>query len=191
MRYNIDSEAGEVRLINDFNKRKSGAYDFVYNLYFNHLYAFSRRLFYDTEVDVTDLIHDIFVSLLENRETNFNTLIHLKGYLFLSIRNSHKRYILRKSTAARYNQSVSSEPDYLTSQMVEIEVISQVSMMINTLPEQCAEVLSLFVQGYDIKEIAEKLGKSHSTVYNQKNRGIEILKERFKNSPIIAIILSL
>ncbi len=49
-----------------------------------------------------------------------------------------------------------------------------------TLPAACAKVLRFHIEGWDVKEIAQKLGKSQSTVYTQKQKAIDVLKSKLK-----------
>ena len=42
------------------------------------------------------------------------------------------------------------------------------------------KILKLYLEGWDIKDIAEKLGKSPSTIYTQRQEIIMILKKLMK-----------
>ncbi len=66
--------------------------------------------------------------------------------------------------------------DYYMIQIAESEVYSWVSEAINLLPSDCAESFRMFIEGYDIKEIAKKLDKPLSTIYSQRTKAISIIK---------------
>lgn len=176
--FNILSEKSQEKLIESFNLRDEDAYAYVYTLYYDNLYYFASNLYGGTEVDSSDLVHDIFLSLWENKKTDFCSLPHIKSYLFLSVRNRYRKYWEHKKHIDKYVLRAMNDDSYFISEMVEVEVISRLSMMIDILPTECAKVLKLYVEGMDIKEIAELLGKSSSTVYNQKNEAIAILKKK-------------
>lgn len=189
--FNIESEKSQKNLVPLFNTRDEDAYVFVYELYYPQLYLFANKLYAETEVDAADVIHDVFTYIWSNKSTKFNSLAHIKGYLFLSIRNSYRTYIDHRKYIDTYNSEILKDDDYVVSQMIEIDVVSKLSLMLDILPEECAKVMRLYLEGMEMKDISKTLGKSLSTVYNQKTEAISILKKKFPKellSVLIAIL---
>lgn len=56
------------------------------------------------------------------------------------------------------------------------------------LPENCAQVLNLYLSGYEMEEIACKLNLSLQTVYNTKSMAIRLLKEKFGKTKSIGLL---
>lgn len=189
-KFNINSEASQGILVKAFNRRDKSAYAFIFTLYYDHLYHFSAKLYQNTDLDAADLIQDIFLGVWENKKNDFCSLAHIKNYLFLSVRNHFRKYLEHKKSVDKYTQSLLQDSDYLISEMVEIEVISKLSLLVDTLPEECGKVLKLYMEGEEMKEIAQRLDKSLSTIYNQKTEAISILKRKLSKD-FFSLILSI
>jgi DNA-directed RNA polymerase specialized sigma24 family protein len=52
------------------------------------------------------------------------------------------------------------------------------------LPAECAKIFRLHIEEWEVKEIADRLGKAPSTVYAQKQKAITILKRKLRNLDI-------
>lgn len=170
-------------LLLEFNERKDIAFSKIYVRIFDELHHFAHRLFFATSVDAEDLIQDIFVNVWSNRKMTFVSIEHVKNYIYSCIKNKHKDFLRHKLRKDKYEEVIKSIGDYHFSQMVENEMISLLNMAENVLTAECSKVLQLYVEGYDIKEIATKLGKSQNTVYHQRTEAITTLKKYlFKNN---------
>lgn len=178
----------EDKLIFLFNKRDEKSYEYVYNLFYDELYYFASRLYVRTEVVPADVIQDVFLSIWGNKDTKFQSIENIKNYLFLSLRNRYIKYWEHKKHVDKYAYSISNDSDYFTSEMIEVEVISKLSLMINTLPSECAKVFRLYLEGYDTKDIADKLGKAPSTIYNQRKEAISIIRKKFPNELLMVAL---
>lgn len=187
--YNISTPEGVDLLLYDFNRRDEYAYSFVYTLFYDELHYFSAKVYKDTEIVASDLIQDIFMKVWERKQTTFNTLIHIKGYMYISIRNSFREYLSHKKQIEKYTDVLKNGDDIYSSNIIETETILQLSNAIDLLPSECSKVLRLYLEGFDTKTIAIKLNKSVRTVYNQKNEAINILKIKFSNK-ILSLIIS-
>lgn len=56
------------------------------------------------------------------------------------------------------------------------------------LPENCAQVMNLYLSGYEMEEIAGQLNLSLQTVYNTKSMAIRLLKEKFGKTNFINLL---
>lgn len=187
-KFDISNELSQKILVKAFNHRDKSAYAFIFTLYYDHLYHFSIKLYRNTDVDAADMIQDIFLSVWENKKNDFSSLLHIKNYLFLSIRNHFRKHLEHKKNIDKYTQSLMHDNDHLISEMVEVEVISKLSLLVDALPEECGKVLKLYMEGEEMKDIAQQLNKSLSTIYNQKTEAISILKRKFPKDFFLLII---
>lgn len=185
-KFSVHNELSQQHLVERFNSKDSDAFTYMYSLFYDSIHMFSSSVYRNTNVDVSDIVQDIFISVWKS-STSFNSLSHIKGYLYLSVRNYYRKYIEHQKIVDRYVDDYSKNNDYFVTEMVEVEVISKLSLMVDTLPTESARVLKLYLDGLDIGEIAEKLNKSQSTIYNQKNEGINTLRKKI-NKNLISIL---
>lgn len=185
-----DYEDVEMRsLVEQVNRRDTCAFSVVYKMHYNSLYMYITEFFKGNNAEAFDIIQDVFMNIWDSK-TIFESMAHIKDYLFLSVRNhSIKKYNSSK-VKDKYNTHLLENPDYFISNMVEVEVVSLLHQMIDSaVTEECARVLRMYIEGKNIKEIATELGKKESTIYNQKNRGIEILKKKYSKSDLLPLLL--
>ena len=189
MNINENYEEAESILLLNFNNKIDSAFSEVYSLYYKELYYYTFSIFKDTTEDSEDIIQDIFINILENKKLKFKSLIKIKSYIMISIKNRYKMYYRHQKAINNY-LSENVDDKFFILQAVESEVVSLISEILNMLPEECARTLKLFLDGYNVKEIAEKLGKKESTIYNQKNSAISTLRTKLsKNQFMLLTIL--
>lgn len=165
-------------LLLKFNSRENNAFCTIYELIYDELFHFTRNIYRDTEIAASDVIHDVFIKLWESRNVKFDTISSIKGYIYVSIRNKFKDYISHNQCIGKFNNSLKLQDDYLISQIAESETLSIISEAVKLLPKECAEVFKLFIDGWEVKDIAQKLNKAQSTIYAQKQEAISILKQK-------------
>lgn len=176
-------------ILAQFNQRDSGTFGKVYKLYYNELLHFSSKLYKDTSLLPQDILQDLFLKLWVKKEVTFQSLEQIKGYMYISIRNSFREYLSHKTVEEKYQTAVKASDDYFMTCVVESEMLAELNRMPDLLPEECAKVLKLYLEGYKIKDIAVKLNKSQSTVYAQHQKGIEILKKLYGQKMIFLLTL--
>lgn len=175
-------------ILRRFNKRDSDAFGEMYSHVYKEIYYFSYRLFQNTLVDCKDAIQDVFLKIWENDNIEFESVQKLKSYLFVSINNRFKmHYNHLKVTSDAYMQ-LKYENDLLTIYATESEIFSLAPLILELLPEDCAESFKLYLDGYKIKEIAEKLNRPISTIYSQREKAIQILRKQLPIDKLLLII---
>lgn len=184
-----DTPIESTKMLLHFNKRESDMFGKVYELYYNELLHFSSKLYKDTNLFPQDILQDLFMKLWVKKEVTFESLEQIKGYMYISIRNSFREYLSHKQVEEKYQNMLKTSDDYFITQIVESEMLSELNRLPELLPAECAKVLKLYLEGYKIKDIAKKLNKSQSTVYTQHQRGIEILKKLYGQKLIFILTL--
>lgn len=172
-------------LLKKFNNRESLAFGEVYTLLYDELYYFTSRLYHETEIMADDVIHDTFVYIWEHSTQRFEGLENLKAYLFTSIKNRFHNYIVHQKIVKKFQY----ENGEFISDVVESETLSIINQAIGLLPQECAKVFKLHIDGWQVKDIAKELGKSESTVYAQKQEAISTLKRKLPKN--IYLLLSI
>ena len=168
-------------LLKKFNNRDSFAIGQVYNLLYNELFYFTAKIYIDTDIVASDVIHDVFIKLLETRSYNFQSIDNIKAYMFVAIKNKFRNHIDHRKTTSRYQNIVKGEARSFISEVVETETLSIITQALDALPAECAAVFKLHLDGWAVKDIASKLNKSESTVYAQKQSAISLLKKKLNS----------
>lgn len=138
-----------------------------------------------------------FIKIWEKHE-RFNEADSIKAYLYRIVRNDALKYLHKAKQQLASDREViylygnQNEKDHFNN-LVTAEISREVLNAINSLPAECSKVFRLmYIEGKTIKETAEALHLSPSTVKTQKKRGIEALRKSLNLSiAIIAIAVSI
>lgn len=178
----VDYDMNLSVLIDDFNRRDNHAFEYIFLHLYDALYRFGSKLYAGTEVVPDDVVQDVFMNVLNSRVT-FESMEHLKAYLYLSIKNSFRRYRSHQRHVDSYVKHVKGlSEDEMEAELVTSEVIAYLSSAIEILPGEYATVLKMYIEGFSPAEIAEQLGIALSTVYKRKDKAIEDLKKMLPSS---------
>lgn len=168
------------------------AYTEIYDRYKRLLYLFAFKRLGDRE-EVKDIIHEIFMSLWQNRE-QLNLTYTLTTYLHSSVRNKIVDIIAHKQVSARYIESFDtyrasgqSTTDYLVRQK---ELTALIEKEIEALPVKMRRVFELSRNNnYSRKQIAEELGLSEETVKSHMHHAMKILKAKLGPLLVLAFFV--
>lgn len=110
MASSIQNNRGEEEtvLLSNFNDRIEEDFGKVYSLFYNDLFYFAAKLYRNTEVEPRDAIQDVFLSLWQSKSLRFERLIDIKAYLFVSLRNNFRSFILHHKYVRFYHAYVQS-----------------------------------------------------------------------------------
>lgn len=169
-------------LLEQFNKREPVAFSEIYKLLHQELHYFASQLYRDNaSFAANDILHDIFVELWQKKHQKFETIGNIKAFMYVSIKNKFKSDVRHKRYIDKYNCELKLNKNSFISNIIETETLSILSQAIDLLPSECAKVFKMHIDGWDVKEIAQHLGKSQSTIYNQRHEAISILKKKLSN----------
>lgn len=182
------------------NNSKEAAIGFDYKIeevfqeYYAPLCYFVSRYIVD-ELVIEDLVQDLFATLLEKKQT-FNSSLHLKNFLYITLKNSCLNYLRKGNAKIRYeliNEQNSYIEESLIQNIIATEVYKELAEAVAQLPPKCRRVFEAsYFDGLDNMQVANKLGISIFTVKAQKVRGKKILKENLKDLfPVLAILFDI
>lgn len=161
------------------------AYDMLFRKYYSAMVLYADRMLKE-RADSEDVVVDLFYFLWNNR-TQLKEVKSEENYLYTLL---HHRIIdvLRNKKRMRFEElSESIAQESPEDAMFEVELYAQLNQAIEKLPQKCAEVLRLKMEGYEDREISEKLGIQYETVRSHTKRGIILIRKRF--GKIYSIIL--
>lgn len=187
---NLIQISNEPLLLKRFNNREEVAFTEIYQLYYYEFFILTLKLFNEGKEFSEDIVQDIFIGIWNNKNRCFDSIEGLKLYIYVSIKNKLRDHAKHKKHVEQYKKIIKSE-DLFTIEIAETEVYSVIVKSINLLPEECANVFKLHIDGWSVKEIAEKLQKTESTVYKQKTQAITILKNKLTKNQLIIITIML
>lgn len=144
------------------------------------LVLFTFRIVND-QAAAEDIVEDAFVVLWDKRKSLSN-IKSLKSYLYTIARNralywirQNKRHVQQCEISAYFNET--SERTALDN-LVYAETMAGIYAAMDRLPRQCKKVFILhYIEGKNMKEIAEELKITVGTVKTHKVRGIALMQK--------------
>ena len=179
-------------IIDSLRKGDPDALQTLLKHYYSALCLFAERLLGDSAA-AEDIVGESFIKLW-NKRNDFETAQNIKAFLYITVRNACLNYLKRlKRDSLRQKQLAyltNEKEEFVLNEMIRAEVLREIMLGINNLPEQCGKVLQLaYFSGLRNQQIAKLMNISVHTVKNQKARAIQLLKLRLKDSDLMALLL--
>jgi len=140
-----------------------------------------------------EIASNAFIKIWQRHE-QFSDALSIRKYLYRIVRNDSLKHLKKEKQSAAFNKEVfylyanENERDCFNN-LVWSEISRELLTAINSLPAECSKVFRLlYVEGKTIKEAADALNLSVSTVKTQKARGLASLR---KISNFILLLISL
>ncbi|MDM1294208.1 sigma-70 family RNA polymerase sigma factor [Sphingobacterium sp. N143] len=194
MKNKVNQEFSKQDFIESFREGKRTGLQFLYKTFYGPMCYFLEKMDLDKSI-IEEIVQDVFFKLWERR-LDFDYFESVRGFLYTSCRNAALNRIQQQTRsrqqADRYTAQVDLIDLPISHQIVYMETLREVHEAIETLPEQCRHVMfKLVVEDLSPQEVAVSLGITTSTVYNQKKRGIELLRKRLKPDQFFCLLLLL
>lgn len=183
----------DMELLSGLKRSERTAFNAIYEKYSAILYKTSFKRLADSDV-CNDIIHDIFLSLWENREkANIN---NLKAYLFQSLRYVIIDHISKKSKTEKLleNYLYLLQKDYIgTDHQVRSTLLEQlINEEVRRLPEKMRLVyLMSREQHLSHEEIAAKMGITTDTVRSHIKQALRRLRIHLGVTLLLLILITL
>ena len=180
----------EQEILRGVNQKDLKAWETLYASYYAALCSYA-----DGIVKVSDTAQEIVQDTLIriwNSDRTFPDIKELTWYLYRSTYNNALFHL--RTQASRQNilrKMVAEEvelPDEQFALTVREELIRQLYVYIEDLPEERKKILLMSIQGHSGNEFADLLGISINTVKTQKNRGFKYLREKLKDSVLLFLL---
>lgn len=178
----------EKELLKMLSSNHNEAYEYLYNNYYTPLVLFADHYISNQETS-HDLVQEVFIALLDVN-TKFENLLHLKSYLYNSLRNKCLNYLRHEKIKQNFlEDELYRSDEFFEQKTIEEDVYSILITAINTLSPQNKEVMLLALDGLSNKDIAERLKLSVETVKFYKKSSKKKITEYFSSPNTPAYIL--
>ncbi|MDL2319770.1 sigma-70 family RNA polymerase sigma factor [Alistipes sp. OttesenSCG-928-B03] len=157
--------------------------------------CFHARRYLAREEDVKDVVMDAFLAIW-NKELTFPNRLALRSFLYTAVHNASMNMIRHTSRQGLHHKRMAEQQrasyddeDYILDR-IEDEVMWRLLSAIEELPSECSRVFRMsYLEGRNIREVAEALGIAENTVRAQRARGKELLKKRLQDLyPLLALL---
>ena len=159
--------------------KKLSEYRSLFDSLYPPLCLFANKYLNDMDTS-KDIVQEVFIKIWEKQPafTNHNTT---RAYFYTTVKNYCLNYLKSKhyktiDKAATLDLAMQQSEDYFYSQIVSAEIYAILYKAIDTLPKKSAKVITLSLNNYTTKEIAEELNITPSTVRTQKSLAYQKLK---------------
>lgn len=179
------------RILLNIQQGDEVSFNGVFTAYYIRLCTFANR-FIGNMHDSEEIVSEVFLYVWENRESLIITL-SLKSYLFKMVQNKCLNHIKHKGIENEYVKLVEQnfvstdgknhdEPVYYSDNLIELELESEITQAIESLPEKCREIFQMSRFGnLKYSEISKKLNLSEKTIERQMGIALHKLREKLKD----------
>jgi RNA polymerase sigma-70 factor (family 1) len=166
-----------------FRQGDGSAFKVLYDRYFRMLFLVIRE--YVGRQDIAeDIVTNAFIKLY-HRRTRIRDADHIYGFLFVVARNEavgHHRD-QKRQRVARETQELLVDREYndpLEAEMERDRWMEKIRQLVGELPPAQKQIFELhFFKGLSVREIANQLNLTETTVRNQRNRALSFLRQAF------------
>lgn len=165
-----------------------------YKMYYKILVMYALRLVDDSD-SAEDIVQEVFGNVWEHR-LDFGSDDSMRLYLYAAVRNSCLNQNKHKTITDGYANSMRNAADIYSigegvdDEVVErAEVLRRVMQLIDSMPTKQREVFLRLMEGKKLREIADELHVSESTVKAQKYRGLAMIKSQLGKDTLALLLL--
>lgn len=179
-------------ILEKLKNRDEKTFSSLYEHYWEKLFISAYNVLKDESL-AKDVVQDVFISFWNRIEdiefTNLEAYLYqaTKKAVFKMIRD-HKKF---ESYHGQLEELIQSEVSIKELEYVELQEI--IEKKVNQLPDRCSTIFKLSrFEGKTNKVISKELGITISTVENQINKALKLIREDLEvNYPLIPILLFL
>ena len=172
----LHSDESDDTLLKLFNQRDAHAFGVVYRMIYRELYLYATRLFEPLNISPEDVIQDVVADIWRRDSVQFSTLAYIKTFCFIALKNAYKNKLKHLGHQQRFELECKVEYEF-SDDMERVELYKALYDSLQTLPDDYATVIRMYLEGWKPEEIATKLGLALQTVYNKRREAIVILRK--------------
>lgn len=182
----------ERKILLDFKYGNKQAFEYLFKSYYKPLCNYAFQIL-KNQVHAEEVVENLFVKLWENKSKT-DVQQSFKAYLYRSTYNSCMNHLRKQKNEQKYREffqhhlnpdmlhSEAGEP-YPLSSIIEKELEKEMSVIIESLPDQCRKIFKM--SRFDAKsheEIAGEMNITINTVKTQIVRALNKIREKINFS---------
>ena len=174
-----NSQHIDEALIRRFSEGDRTAFPEIYKLFNRRLYYFACKITHNA-AEAQDIASGTLATLLDPVR-GFESLDKIKAFLYKTCKNKCLNYIRKLKREHEHQRELSAlatdNEENVQAQIMRTEFLSEVYREIENLSPAYKKIFKMFyVEGLDNDEIARQLNISSNSVYSNKSRALEKLR---------------
>ncbi|MBO9204656.1 MULTISPECIES: RNA polymerase sigma factor [Niastella] len=193
MRVTLSQETGmnDDLIIKGLNQKDIKAFYTIYDRWFSQLYLFARKIT-GNEEEALDIATDAYAKVWE-QAAHFDSVDHLRGFLYTTTRNSAVSYLRSLKAKRNYAEQMGAmsreEENAIERYSAEAALLERLYAVIQQLPEKQRQVFTLsYLEGKTTAEIAQKLHIAEKTVYAHRDQVVKKLRLFFSRQQLLFVL---
>lgn len=168
------SEQDDLALLESFNRRNPRAFSIVYQMIYRELYLYATRIFTPLNLPVEDVIQDIFTDIWLRDTVQFPSVLYIKTFCFIALKNAYKNKIKHLGYQQHFEMEAKLEHEF-SEDLAYVEACNLLYESVRLIPQDYAQIIYMYLEGWKAEDISKKLGIAIQTVYNKRREAILIL----------------
>jgi RNA polymerase sigma-70 factor (family 1) len=175
-----------------FQRGEEAGFTYFFNSLYEALTYYAFRIVDDRHT-AEEIAGDAFIKLWK-RHTLFDNSRAIKSWLYTTVRHDCLHYLKQEQKTLTQQEHLAKDQkniheSFVLHEMIRAEVLREIYKNIESLPGACRNIFRmLYIQGKTVREIADELQLSISTIKNHKARGIALLRNRFPDFSILILL---
>lgn len=165
----------------DFN-----SFEELFDSHWFELYQYALKVLED-KAEAEDIVQEIFCELWENRNA-MAIEFHIRSYLFGALRNKILKYFRTRGVRKKHAELLVQQLTSITQPLQDIVTDNLLETLLKEIDKFATREKEVFIlnriEGYTVKELADKFLVSEQTIRNQINTALH------KIEPIVMRLLS-
>lgn len=170
------------QILRGVNDKDTSVWNVLFAYYYPQLCSYAGRLLRD-EAGAEDCIQNVLLYVWDC-DRRFLQIEDLTYFLYRVTHNQALMMLRHEKCKERHHSKILKDgnevSDDMFADMVREELIRQLYVQIEDLPEEQRKVIRLCINGSSNQEIADQLGVSINTVKTHKSRSFKFLRGRME-----------
>jgi RNA polymerase sigma-70 factor (family 1) len=167
------------------------AFETLFNNTYTNLVFFSFNLVKNKR-EAEDIAQDAFIKYWHHRQDVAGDQDAVKSFLYTSVKNASLNLLRHQKVIRKFEDQLPElvEEKNIIHTIIQSEVYSKIHRALGSLPAGCRQIAGMsYLDDKKNTEIAEELGISVNTVKTQKQRAMQLLRQKFMAELFSAFIL--
>jgi RNA polymerase sigma-70 factor (family 1) len=178
----VSTDAAERAWVDRVRAGDVDAFEALYRMYWQRLYAFAFRYVHSKE-DAEEVAQEVFFRIWRRR-AHWAPAGAVRNYLYLAVRNAARDRLERAAVARRWRVGQVEPAPEMQSDLDAEEFAAAVERALTELPPKRSAVCKLrLIDGLSYAQIADRLGICEKTVETQLARGLKALRDQIRQAP--------